>query len=430
MGVVFIVSILYFYFRWCFVEGFIDLVLALFLAFSIGRLLEEGFSRLGVPSVLGDLSVGIVFGASLLGWYPVNDVVKAFSVFGVFLLLFYAGLETRYSEFMRSLPVYGIITLGEVLAAFSLGYIIGISFGYPPKSAYFVGTVLVATSVSVSVKSLVEIKKLHTLEGYTVMGIAVLDDLAALITIVVGASLVKTGTINFETVSEILLIAISAWLIIVVLLHRYGSYISRLASHLHTDESILVSILATVLGLTLLSQYINLSPLVIAYAAGLGFSEAWGSKVAAEKVRLLAVLFSPLFFITTTAEIDLKTAIVPQYIPFYTTMIIAAFIGKLLGGGLTSFLVGYPAWASFRIGVGLFPRAEFCIIAAYMGYTYHVIGADVYLAALLIIVATNFLTPPILKYVYSHGPQYDPLKFKPKIVLVMEKLMRKTTKTR
>jgi Kef-type K+ transport system membrane component KefB len=392
-----------------------SVVVALFFAFSVGRLLEEVVSRYGLPTVIGDLIAGVVFGASVLGWYPVDDAVKAFSVFGVFLLIFYAGLETKYSEFMKNLPVYGIITFGEVLAAFSLGYIIGIAFGYPEKSAYFIGTVLVATSVSVSVKTLVEINKLNTPEGYTVMGIAVLDDLASLITIVIGASLVQTGTINFITVTEILLIAISVWLAIVLILHRCGSCFTRLASHLHTEESVLVSIFALVFGLTILAKYANLSPLIVAYAAGLGLSEAWGSRIAAEKVRLLAILFSSLFFITTAAEIDLRTALVPQYTWFYVSMILAAFAGKLLGGGLTSYLLGYPAWAALRVGTGLFPRAEFCIIAAYIGYTYHVVGADVYLAALLIVLVTNFATPPLLKYVYTHGPQYKTIKTRLKI---------------
>ncbi len=389
-----------------------DLMLVLFFAFIVSRLFEELFARIGQPTVIGDLLTGLIFGASFLGWYPVNDMVKAISSFGIILLLFYAGLETKYSEFMHSLPVYGIITIGEAIAAFGLGYTIGIFWGYPPKSAYFIGAVLEATSVSVSVKTLIEIGKLNTPEGYTVMGIAVLDDLTALITIVAGASLIYTNTFNIETMAEVILIAFTVWLIIVLGLHRYGSYITRFASKLHTDESVLVFTLGTLVALAYLVKYARLSPLVAAYATGLGLSEAWGSRAVSDKVRILAVLFSVLFFITTTAAVDVRKALVPEYTWFYLAIIGAAFLGKLLGGGLTSYILGYPGRSALRIGVGLFPRAEFCLIAAYVGYSSGLLGPEVYLAAILITLITNFATPPLLKYVYLTGKEYKQIRLR------------------
>ncbi|MCD6301759.1 MAG: cation:proton antiporter [Staphylothermus sp.] len=369
-------------------------------------------ARLGQPTVIGDLLAGLVFGASFLGWYPVNDMIRALGVFGVVLLLFYAGLETHYSYFMRSLPYYGIITIGEAIAAFGFGYVIGILWGYPPRSAYFIGAVLEATSISVSVKTLIEIKKLNTPEGYTVMGIAVLDDLVALIIIVAGVSLIHEATFDISAMARIIIIAFLIWLAIVLGLHRFGNYLTKVASYLHTDEAILTTVLGLLIGLALIVKYVNLSPLVVAYAVGLGLSEAWGAKTVSDKIRMLAILFSTIFFITTTAGIDIKKALTPEYIPFYLAMIAVAFLGKLLGGGLTSFLLGYPATAALRIGIGLFPRAEFCLIAAYIGYSSGLLGAEVYLAAILITIATNFATPPLLKYVYTHGPTYQEIKLR------------------
>ncbi|MCD6324509.1 MAG: cation:proton antiporter, partial [Desulfurococcales archaeon] len=95
----------------------------------------------------------------------------------------------------------------------------------------------------------------------------------------------------------------------------------------------------------------------------------------------------------------------PQYTVFYVAMISAAFLGKLMGGGLTSYLVGYPGRAALRIGVGLFPRAEFCIVAAYFAYMHHILGPEAYMAAILIMIFTNFLTPPLLKAVFLSGPE-------------------------
>jgi Kef-type K+ transport system membrane component KefB len=110
--------------------------------------------------------------------------------------------------------------------------------------------------------------------------------------------------------------------------------------------------------------------------------------------------------------VDVRTALVPSYTWFYVAMITAAFVGKLLGGGLTSFLLGYPARAAIRIGVGLFPRAEFCLIAAYVGYSSHLLGPEVYLSAILITLITNFATPPLLKSVFAKGKEYTTIKLR------------------
>ena len=189
-------------------ELFFSLLLALSLAMTVGKLFEELVIRVGLPPVLGNLIAGLVLGLSFLSIYPLNDVVKVFSWLGVSLLLFYAGLETRYRDFMKNLRLFSIITVGEALAAFSLGYLIGTSFGYPPQSAYFIGAVLEATSISVSVRTLIDIGKLATPEGYAVLGVAVLDDLTALITIVAGTSLIVMGVFSVPDLLKMAAIAL------------------------------------------------------------------------------------------------------------------------------------------------------------------------------------------------------------------------------
>ncbi len=174
-------------------ELLLSLMLALALAMIVGKLFEELFARLKFPPVIGDLVAGLILGTALLNIFPINDTVKVIGWFGVAILLFYAGLETRYRDFMKNLKLYGIITIGEAIAAFAIGYLIGIAFGYPPKSAYFIGAVLEVTSISVTVRTLIEIDKLGTPEGYTILGVAVLDDLVALITIVAEAAFITTG---------------------------------------------------------------------------------------------------------------------------------------------------------------------------------------------------------------------------------------------
>ena len=382
-----------------------EVFLALGLALIFGKLFEEVFARIGFPPVIGDLLLGLIVGKTLLCIFPATEVVEVFSWFGISLLLFYAGMETRYREFMRHMPTYGLITVGEVASAFIIGYLVGVVFGYTPGKAYFVGTILVATSVSLSVRTLIEIDKLTTIEGKTTLGIAVLDDLAALIIIVAGSSLALTGKFNLINLVQTAVVAFIAWLLIVVLLHRVSYSIARFATKLHIEGSLFAIVLGIFALLAYLAKYIGISYLVVAYATGLAFSEASGVRRVAESVRSIAIPFSTLFFITTAAAIDVKSVLNPQYIPFYLAMVSAAFAGKMLGGGLTSYLIGYPLWSALRVAVGLFPRAEFCIVAAYFAVKGGILSPEAYLAAVIIVLVTNFLTPVLLKTVYLRGPE-------------------------
>lgn len=378
-----------------------ELLLAMTLALIVGKLFEEFFARIKMPPVIGDLLAGLLLGASFLSIFPSNIFIKSIAWLGIITLLFYAGLETRYRDFMKNLKTYAVITLGEAFAAFGIGFSIGILFGYPPRSAYFIGAVLEATSVSVSVRTLIEIGKLSTREAHTILGVAVLDDLTALITIVIGESIIRAQEINVFVIASTVITAFMFWFLTVIILHHVSNFILRRTLKLHIEEaisSILLGILSLIGYLTI---YLKISPLIAAYAVGLAFSEAIGVKRVLEKIKFLSLTFSVIFFMVTSAEINIWTTLKPEYTIFYILIVLGAFAGKILGGGLTSYLIGFPFKSALRIAIGLFPRAEFCIIAAYMGYMLGLFGAEVYLSALLIVLITNIITPPLLKITFG-----------------------------
>ncbi len=389
----------------------IMLFYTLALALLFGKLFEEIISRTKYPPVLGDLIAGLILGSSVLGIYTVNDVVKAISWLGVALLLFYAGLTTRYKEFVRLLPIAGILTLGEALAAFSMGFIVGYFLGYDLLKSFFLGAVLEATSVSLTVRTLIELHKLDTIEGYTIMEIAVLDDLASLITISIGSSIVVLGSLNVFNVLTTLFEALGVWAAILYVLHRFSNHIVRIASKMHVEEALISMLIAVFAGAAYLVSKVGVSPLVGAYASGLALSEARGLGETRESIRKLAIIFSTVFFVTTAAELDLRTALRPELITFYILMVLAAFAGKLLGAGLTSFILGFPPRSVMRIAIGLFPRCEFAIIAAYTAVSFGVLDTPVYLAALIVVVVTNIVTPPLLRIVFS-GKDIDVVRLR------------------
>ncbi len=385
-----------------------NLILALGLSLIIGRLFEDAFVRIGVPPVVGDLTAGVIFGTVLtavgIHIYPQGDPgVDAFAWFGVALLLFYAGITTRYGEFMRTLRWASIITIGEAASAFSLGTLVGLSLGYPLLKALFLGTILEATSVSLTVRTLMDIGKLRTPEGNAILAVAVLDDVSSLLTIAIVTSFAKLHVLEILPAVEIAGLALGFWLGIVLIFHKIANPLVKYSRKLKISDPVLSILLGIFFILAVVAKYFNVSLLVVAYAAGLAFSDARGVESVVAKLRPMAVIFSTLFFVNSAARLNFLTALKPEYTVFYLAMIGAAFLGKLMGGGLFSYIVGYTGWSALRIGVGLFPRAEFCIIAAVAGETLGVVGPAAYFAAILIVLVTNFTAPPLIKLTFTRG---------------------------
>ncbi len=385
-----------------------NIIMSMALALLVGRLFEEGFVRIGIPPVVGDLTAGVIFGTVLTALgikiYPQgNPTVDALAWFGVALLLFYAGITTRYGEFMRTLRWATIITVGEAASAFSLGILVGLSLGYPIIKSLFLGTILEATSVSLTVRTLMDIGKLRTPEGNAILAVAVLDDVSSLLTIAVVSSFAKLHVLEVLPAVKIAVLAIGFWLGIVLTFHKASNAIVKYSRKLRISDPVLSILLGTFFALSMVAKYFNVSLLVVAYASGLAFSDARGVESVVAKLRPMAVIFSTLFFVNSAARLNFLTAIKPQYSVFYLAMIGAAFLGKLMGGGLFSYIVGYTGWSALRIGVGLFPRAEFCIIAAVAGEALGAVGPAAYFAAILITLTTNFAAPPLIKVVFTRG---------------------------
>ena len=164
--------------------------------------------RLGQPSVFGKLLVGLIVGPSLLGIVHETEMIKELSELGVLLLMFIAGVETDLQEFLKSAKSAAIAAVLGVVAPLAAGYGLAVVYGYDWATALFVGTIMVATSVSISVQTLRELGKLQTREGFTILGAAVIDDILGLVTLSVvlglalgqGGGLAEVGVICLKVV--------------------------------------------------------------------------------------------------------------------------------------------------------------------------------------------------------------------------------------
>lgn len=207
--------------------GTFVLILQLAIILIASKIAGSLSVRLGQPSVLGKLLIGIVLGPSVLGLVNETDILAEFSQIGVILLMFIAGLETDIDEFKRTGKASTFVGLGGIVVPLLLGYFAGITLNLTAFESWFLGLLLSATSVSISVQALKEMNQLKTREGTTILGAAVIDDVVVIIALAFLMSFAG-GDVNLTTIvlKKVLFFAgsiVVGWKVIPWFLNRFSS---------------------------------------------------------------------------------------------------------------------------------------------------------------------------------------------------------------
>ena len=164
--------------------GHTSLLLAVAVILLGAKAVEALSKRIGMPPVLAEVLCGVVIGPGVLNWVQPNETISLLGSLGVILLLFIAGLETRVSE-LRAVGQAAMLTaIGGVVVPFGFGVLVGWLFGLEPLPGLFLGTILTATSVSISAETLRAMGRLKTRAGTTVMSAAIVDDIMGVTTLI------------------------------------------------------------------------------------------------------------------------------------------------------------------------------------------------------------------------------------------------------
>lgn len=249
--------------------------------------------RLGQPSVLGKLLIGIVIGPSVLGLIHETETLAEFSQIGVILLMFIAGLETDIDEFKRTGKASTFVGLGGIVVPLILGYFARMTLNLTSMQSMFLGLLLSATSVSISVQALKEMNKLQTREGTTILGAAVIDDVLVIIALAFLMSLAG-GDVNLSMVvlKKVLFFAgaiLVGWKVVPWFLNRFSS--------LKVTETVISSALIICFVFAYLAEYTGVATIIGAYIAGVAISVTNFKHEVIEKVETISYsVFVPVFF--------------------------------------------------------------------------------------------------------------------------------------
>jgi Kef-type K+ transport system membrane component KefB len=386
-------------------EIFLSAIIAVALLLFGAKLLAELFARFHLPVVLGELTAGIILGPLYLGGFvkvdvgiiEINELVLAFGQVGAIVILFVAGLEMPFRDFLRGgVSSFTTGTLG-VIVPFFAGYLLLIQLGFDEPSSLIVGTALTATSIAVSVETLRELGRLNTKEGRLVIGAAVVDDVLAIAVLSVVISIIGGKTSAVDPFNLALVVG-QVLFMFGVLLGLSILIVPRLtATRLwKTRGSVEAVSTSLFFGMAAVAAIIGLSPIVGAFAVGMALAGAHISELMQEYVEKLQFIFRPLFFAIVGSQVDLS-GITPEIAVLGIALIGVAIISKLIGCGIPAAFFFKDRQRGMVVGVAMISRGEVGLIVGGLAIASGAVSHSLYSVIVLMIVATTVITPLWLK---------------------------------
>lgn len=406
------------------VNEFLDLAIALAIIIAAAKLGGYISVRLKQPAVLGELLVGLILGPSLLDFlhwgifeYDAEFTyeflvleINQLAEIGVLLLMFIAGLDLHLSDLARSGKVALLAGVLGVVFPMVMGYGTGVFYSFGLEEALFIGLVLSATSVSISAQTLLELGKLRTRVGISMLGAAVFDDILVVLGLSVFFALAAGGGAGLGGIVIIIL----RMILYLVLALGFGFFVlPRLTSRIErlpVSRGLLAFVVVVILLYAWLAEVIGLvAPITGAFIAGLLFARSPLRDRIEQDISTIAYgIFVPIFFVSVGLAANLRELTIGTA-GLFAVMTIVAIVSKILGAGLGARMAGMTNRESLQMGVGMMSRGEVGLIVANQGIAAGLIGVDVFSAIVGVVLVTTLLTPILLRRLFVDEKQPVPL---------------------
>lgn len=385
-----------------------EFLFLLIVILASAKLLGELAERIGQPAVLGELIAGVLVGGSVLGLVdPGVESIHLLAEIGVIILLFEIGLETDLRQLLKVGGASTMVALVGVVVPFVLGYAVAVGLGIAQLPAIVFGAALTATSVGITARVLSDLGRLQEPESQIVLGAAVIDDIVGLIILGVVSGLVAGEAVTVGTIAKVTGLAFG-FLVVALLLGRLiVPPLFGLLARLGRAETVAAMALVFAFLLAYVADASGSALIIGAFTAGLLLQPTPQAAVIEDGVVRLGQFFVPIFFVVVGASVDVRTFAQMEVATIGVALVVVAVVGK--------FVAGYaPFWFKGKksvIGVGMVPRGEVGLIFAQLGLTSGVLTVGQFSALALMVIATTFMAPPLLKALFppvEGGPPPGP----------------------
>lgn len=374
----------------------------------------------GWPRALGELLAGVVIGPFGLGrfvrlpglgplfpmddpLFPISPELYALATIASIILLFFSGLETDLTVFLRYSVVGSFVGVGGVIASFVLGAYCAKWFHLAPTlthpAALFLGTISTATSVGITARVLSESRKMSSPEGVAILAGAVIDDVLGIVVLAIVVGVTRAANagqhLPWEAVGGIAIKAIAFWLICttlgVLLSRRFAEFLKLF----RTPDAMAGVSLGLALLLAGLSEMAGLAMIIGAYIMGLSLSRTDLATLLQRQLEGVYEVFVPVFFCVTGMLVNVAAMEKVVLVGLVYTML--AMFAKYVGCGLPAWMMQFNWRGAGRIGLGMIPRGEVALIVAGIGLSTHAIPQDVFGVAVMMTMLTTLVGPVLLE---------------------------------
>ncbi len=386
------------------------------------KLLGLVTKRISLPQVVGALAAGIILGPMVLDVVERNSLISNLAELGVIVLMFSAGLETDLEELKKAGLASFVIALFGVLVPLGGGFLLAHFFNTeqdPEMSSLFwqnlfIGVIMTATSVSITVETLKELGVLNSRAGNAILGAAVIDDILGIIALTVIISLggnssgEKEKTFGsfagdgiltvFINIVAFFVFAILAAVIYHILFKKW-----RESSDTNLRRHIIVTFAFCLILSYCAEVLFGVADITGSFVAGLAVSGLRRNEYVVSRFNTLSyMLLSPIFFANIGLAMTLD-GLNGTLILFMVLLMIMALLTKVVGCGLGAKIMGYTNKESLQIGVGMISRGEVALIVASKGAAVGLMSDKYMTPIVIMVVFTTIITPILLKFVFPKG---------------------------
>lgn len=389
----------------------IDIALILLTTKVFGMITK----RLQMPQVVGALIAGLVMGPAMLNIIHSTEFLSQVSELGVIVMMFTAGLGTSLNDLKQTGKAGFLVALCGVILPLIGGTILSLFFNTSTDpNAFmqnvFIGVVLTATSVSITVEALKEMGKLNTVVGNTILAAALIDDVLGLIALTIVTSIGGSADANLLVV---LLKIVAFFVLVVVVGIVVKEAMDWYIANVHSTDLQRYPIFAFILCLILsfcAEEFFGVADITGAFAAGLIISTTSKAKYIELKFAPLSyLLLTPIFFASIGLKVELPEMNATIVI-FSILLVVVAVLTKWIGCGLGAKLCGLKGHQCEQIGVGMVCRGEVALIVADKGAALGLMPEVFFGPVIIMVVATTILTPILLKFAYRKSDAYEDMQ--------------------
>ena len=371
--------------------------------------------KVRMPQVVGALVAGVILGPAVLNVLSETEFIQKLAELGVIVLMFTAGLETDINQLKKTGKASFIIAVLGVIIPLVGGFFIANIFNKGNDvntilQNVFIGIILTATSVSITVETLKEMGKLKTRAGNAILGAAIIDDILGIIALTVTTSLADPSINVIIVLAKIVMFFIFAGLAgylfhwaFIKLDERYQRDLRRFV--------IFAFVFCLLLSFSA-EEFFGVADITGAFIAGLVISDSNRSNYLNSRFETLSyMLLSPIFFASIGIKVQL-TAMTKTIFIFAILLLIVAILSKVLGCALGAKLCKYSNREAIQIGTGMISRGEVALIVANKGIAMGLMLPEFLAPVVIVVVVTTIVTPILLKVVFNNKSKSVDLNLK------------------